>query len=87
MEVLNRWFPKSPTIELVPANSTDPNMERFEQKVFTNWWRIAFSLDYAVAKNRSIALTFGQDFEGNQTGNLLAAVNVLLGFGTARLHN
>jgi hypothetical protein len=47
-------------------------------------WRAAVVVDYSVAKNRTLTLTFGRDFEGNRTGNLLAAVSFLLGFGSSR---
>jgi hypothetical protein len=47
-------------------------------------WRTALALDYAIAKNRVINFTFGRDYEGKQSGNLIAVVNFLLGFGTQR---
>ena len=47
-------------------------------------WRAAFALDYAIGKNKSIAITFGRDFEGRRSGNLLTLINLVLGFGSER---
>ena len=47
-------------------------------------WRLALVCDYAIAHDHSLSLTFGRDFEGNRTGNVLALVNLILGFGTNR---
>ncbi len=47
-------------------------------------WRTALALDYAIAKNRVISFSFGRDYEGKRSGNLIAIVNLLLGFGTKR---
>lgn len=49
-----------------------------------NQWRLAFLFDYAIAKNKAISFTFGRDFEGEQSGNLISLVNILLGFGSDR---
>jgi hypothetical protein len=48
-------------------------------------WRVALALDYAVAQNRTVSLTFGRDFEGKTSGNLLAAVHFVLGLGAKRM--
>lgn len=47
-------------------------------------WRGCLIVDYTVAPNRTLSFTFGRDFSGRPTGNLLAAVQLLLGFGAAR---
>lgn len=47
-------------------------------------WRACLIVDYTVAPNRTLSFTFGRDFAGRTTGNLLAAVQLLLGFGAAR---
>lgn len=47
-------------------------------------WRLAFLFNYYVAKNRALAFTFGRDFEGQQTGNLISLVNFMIGFGSKR---
>jgi hypothetical protein len=47
-------------------------------------WRLAMVTDYAVAKNMIVSFTFGRDFEGNRSGNLLSMVNLILGFGSDR---
>ncbi len=47
-------------------------------------WRLAFLFDYIVAKNTTVSFTFGRDFEGNQSGNLLAMVNLVTGIGSNR---
>lgn len=57
----------------LPNSSTDDNQ-----------WRLALIFDYAIAKNKSISFTFGRDFEGKQSGNLISLVNLLLGFGSNR---
>ena len=47
-------------------------------------WRLALLFDYAISKNKSISFTFGRNFDKQQGGNLLALVNILLGFGSNR---
>lgn len=49
-----------------------------------NQWRLALICDYAIARNKSISFTFGRDFEGKQSGNLISLINLLLGFGSNR---
>jgi len=49
-----------------------------------NQWRLALLVDYKVGKGKTLSLSFGRDFEGEQSGNLLALVNLLLGFGSQR---
>ncbi len=49
-----------------------------------NEWRVALNFDYAIAKNKSVSLTFGRDFEGTKTGNVISLVNLILGFGSNR---
>lgn len=49
-------------------------------------WKLTFNLSYEFDKNKALTFTFGRDFEGNTTkgGNLIAALNLLLGFGSKR---
>ncbi len=47
-------------------------------------YRLAFSLDYAIAKNKALSFSFGRDFEGKQSGNLISMINLILGFGSER---
>ncbi len=47
-------------------------------------WRLALRADYLVGKNKSLAVTFGRDFEGKTTGNLISLVQLVLGFGSTR---
>lgn len=48
-------------------------------------WRVALALDYAVSQNRTVGLTFGRDFEGKTSGNVLAAVQLVVGLGAKRM--
>ncbi len=43
-----------------------------------------FTIGDQILKKKNISLTFGRNFEGNKSGNLLALVNLTLGFGTER---
>jgi hypothetical protein len=47
-------------------------------------WRATLIVDYKVAANRTLSFSFGRDFAERSTGNLIAAVQLLLGFGAAR---
>lgn len=47
-------------------------------------WRTDIEVDYSVGKNTAIAFTFGRDSYGHQTGTLISALNLLIGFGSAR---
>lgn len=47
-------------------------------------WRVAFSADYSVGANRVVSFTFGRDFEGRETSDLILAVNFAMGFGSLR---
>ncbi len=49
-----------------------------------NEYRVAVSFDYSLAKNKSISFTFGRDFEGRKSGNLISLINLVLGFGSER---
>jgi hypothetical protein len=48
--------------------------------------RYVFSANYKVGKNQNLSFTYGKDFDNNitQGGNLVAALNFLLGFGSTR---
>jgi len=65
--------------------STEAVYRKFPNRsINDNKKRIALLFDYAIAKNKSISFTFGRDFEGKQSGDLISLVNILLGFGSKR---
>jgi hypothetical protein len=45
-----------------------------------------FSLNYKVGKNQNLSFTYGKNFDNKvtKTGNLIAAVNYMIGLGSAR---
>jgi hypothetical protein len=47
-------------------------------------WRAALLLDYAIAKNKAITFTFGRDFGGRRSGNLISLIGLVFGFGSDR---
>lgn len=49
-------------------------------------YRYSLNADYQVGKNQLISFTFGRDFDGTITksGNLLAALNFVMGFGNTK---
>jgi len=47
-------------------------------------YRFAFEFDYSIGRSKTLAFTFGRDFEGRQSGNLLSMINFVMGFGTER---
>ncbi|MEO3404949.1 hypothetical protein AAFN85_13670 [Mucilaginibacter sp. CAU 1740] len=49
-------------------------------------WRYALNTDYQVGKNQVVSFSIGRDFDGtvNKGGNLLAALNFIVGFGSNR---
>jgi hypothetical protein len=49
-------------------------------------WRFTVNLDYKLKKNTLLSLSLGKDYDGtyNKDGRLLAALNLLLGFGNGR---
>lgn len=47
-------------------------------------WRFDIEVDYSVGKNSAVAFTFGRDSHGHQTGTLISALNLLIGFGSGR---
>jgi hypothetical protein len=57
---------------------------RYLHKQSDERWRLALMVDYHVGKSKTLSLTFGRSFEGEQSGNLLALLNLLLGFGSTR---
>ena len=54
--------------------------------VTTSSYRYAINSDYEVGKNQIISFVFGRDFNGtiNKSGNLLAALNFIIGFGNGK---
>ncbi len=49
-------------------------------------WRFTVNLDYKLKKNTLLSLSLGKDYDGtyNKDSSLLAALNLLLGFGNGR---
>lgn len=49
-------------------------------------WRLVANADYALNDNQKIIFSFGRNFDGTvtKTGNLVAALTLLFGFGTSR---
>lgn len=56
----------------------------FDPKIIEPGWRIIVNAEYEVAKNIKLNLSFGKDFDGVFTkgGNVITALNLLLGFGS-----
>jgi hypothetical protein len=50
----------------------------------TSQWRAALTLSYPLLANKTVSFTFGRDFGGKQTGDLILLLNLLLGFGSER---
>ncbi len=44
-------------------------------------YRVAAEVAYAVSPDRTLAFTFGRDFDGEPTGNVLALLRLVAGFG------
>lgn len=61
------------------VNRSFPNM-----KDKASEYRAALQFDYAIARNKSVSFTFGRDFEGKQSGNLISIINIIMGFGSDR---
>lgn len=49
-------------------------------------WRYVLNIDYQFASNKLISFSFGRNFDGTQVkgGTLVAALNLVLGFGSKR---
>lgn len=49
-------------------------------------WRFTVNAEYDVGKNKKLSLIVGRDFDGTYTGegDLIVALNLLLGFGTGK---
>jgi len=49
-------------------------------------WRYTLSTDYQIGKNQILSFVFGRDFDGTvtKTGNLIAALNFIIGFGSSK---
>jgi len=49
-------------------------------------WRFTVNADYDIGQNRKLTFAFGRDFDGtvSRTGNLIAALNLLVGFGNSK---
>ncbi len=79
---------------LLFSNSTSPfacSLEGIYRSVLNNndvgsTWRLAINAEYDIGKNKKLTFIFGRDFDGTVTsdGNLIAALNLLLGFGSSK---
>ncbi len=49
-------------------------------------WRFVLNTEYDVGRNKKLTFTFGKDFDGTIStgGNVIAALNLILGFGGER---
>lgn len=49
-------------------------------------WRLVLNTEYDIGMNRKLSFSFGKDFDGiiSKGGNLVSALNLILGFGTER---
>lgn len=49
-------------------------------------WRLVLNAEYDISMNRKLTFAFGRDFDGtiSKGGNLIAAINLIAGFGTDR---
>ncbi|MFN8248385.1 MAG: hypothetical protein U0T68_05455 [Ferruginibacter sp.] len=49
-------------------------------------WKLNFSAEYDLGFNKKLSISFGRDFDGVITkgGNLIAAINLIAGFGNKR---
>jgi len=49
-------------------------------------WRLVFNTEYDIGKNKKLTFAFGRNFDGaiNKSGNLIAALNFISSFGSAR---
>ncbi len=43
-------------------------------------WRLAAMTELTLPNDKSVAFTFGRDFDGTRTGNIIAAINLILGW-------
>ena len=52
-------------------------------------WKLLLNASYDLGNNKIITFNFGRDFDGtvNKDGNLIAALNLVLGFGSKRKIN
>lgn len=52
----------------------------------TDTWRLVANASYSFQENKAITFSFGRNFDGTTTqgGNLVAALNLLLGFGGSK---
>jgi hypothetical protein len=49
-------------------------------------WRLVFNTEYDIGKNKKLTFAFGRNFDGaiSKGGNLIAALNFISSFGSAR---
>lgn len=49
-------------------------------------WRLVFNTEYDIGKNKKLTFAFGRNFDGaiSKGGNLIAALNFITSFGSAR---
>jgi len=79
------WDPKSRfSLSLEGIRRTIIEEAKDVEDSISNSTRWAFTLDYKVAKNKTLSFTVGRNFDGTPSGNVIAAANLVLGFGSTR---
>lgn len=85
-ETVHRWRTEVETMDFVPlALSGDPNAPITQIAVGDCTWRVSGGVDYEMGQNKTLSFTFGRNFSGERSSNLIAALNFLVGLGTDRL--
>ncbi|HTS43599.1 MAG TPA: hypothetical protein VMH01_04325 [Puia sp.] len=74
-----------------PQSKFDCSMEAIYRSVLSSntidpSWKLVFNADYSIWDNQKISFSFGRNFDGTITksGNLIAALTFLAGFGNKR---
>ena len=79
------WDPKSRfSLSVEGIRRTIIEEAKDVEDSISNSTRWAFTLDYKVAKNKTLSFTVGRNFDGTPSGNVIAAANLVLGFGSTR---
>ena len=57
--------------------------------VATSSWRLIFNAEYEIDTNKRLTFSFGRNFDGEtyKGGNVISALNLLLGFGKEKVSN
>jgi hypothetical protein len=55
----------------------------------TSSWRVIFNVEYVVGTNQRLTFNFGRNFDGEtyKGGNIVSALNFLIGFGQQKVSN